>query len=304
MLLEGKVALVTGGATGLGRCHALELARLGARVVVNDLGAAADGSGRDESAARAVCDEIKSLGGEAVPHFGDVADWDASKGSVETAVRAFGDLNVVVCNAGFIRDAILFNMSEQDFDAVVRVHLKGHFCVMRHVTAYWRERAKAGGGTVYGRLISTSSESAFFAPPGQPNYSAAKAGIVAMTMGAAQLMQKYGVTANVIMPRARTRMNEAGPLAAIFKKPEQGFDSFAPENVSPLVGWLASPLAQRVSGHVFVIWARDVTVVSRPRLDVKFQADARWTVESLQARLGPHFEALEPVKDGYTVPAM
>ena len=303
MLLDGKVAIVTGGATGLGRCHALELARLGARVVVNDLGARADGTGRDESAARAVCDEIESLGGEAVAHFGDVADWNASKGMIETAVKEFGDLNVVVCNAGFIRDAILFNMSEKDFDDVVRVHLKGHFCAIRHATAYWRERAKAGGA-VYGRLIATSSESAFFAPPGQPNYSAAKAGIIAITMGAAQLMQKYGVTANVVMPRARTRMNEAGPLAALFKRPDAGFDTFAPENVSPMIGWLASPLAARVSGHVFVIWARDVTVVSRPTLETKFQSGERWTIDSLQAALGPHFEKLEPVKDGYTVPAM
>jgi 3-oxoacyl-[acyl-carrier protein] reductase len=272
-------------------------------VVVNDVGAKADGSGRDESAARAVCDEIRALGGDAVPHVGDVADWNDSKAMIDTAVRSFGDVHVVVCNAGFLRDAILFNMTEADFDAVIRVHLKGHFCTMRHATAYWRERAKAGA-EVYGRLITTSSESAFFAPPGQPNYSAAKAGIVAMTMGAAQLMQKYGITANVIMPRARTRMNESGPLAAIFQKPEDGFDTFAPENVSPLVGWLASPLAARVSGQVFVIWAKDVTVVTRPRLDQKFQSPERWTVESLQQQLGPHFEKLEPVKDGYTVPAM
>lgn len=302
-MLDGKVAVVTGGATGLGRCHALELARLGARVVVNDLGAKADGSGRDESAARAVCEEIRALGGEAVPHFGDVADFATAKGLVEAAVSTFGDLNVLVCNAGFIRDAILFNMSEQDFDDVVRVHLKGHFCPIRHATAYWRERGKSGQG-VYGRLISTSSESAFFAPPGQPNYSAAKAGIVALTMGAAQLMQKYGVTANVIMPRARTRMNDSGPLAAIFQKPADGFDTFAPENVSPLVGWLASPLAANVSGQVFVVWGRDVTVASRPTLDVKFQDAERWTIDSLQRKLGPHFEKLEPVKDGFTVPAM
>jgi 3-oxoacyl-[acyl-carrier protein] reductase len=302
-MLDGKVAVVTGGATGLGRCHALELARLGARVVVNDLGAKADGSGRDESAARAVCEEIRALGGEAVPHFGDVADFEEAKGLVETAVGTFGDLNVLVCNAGFIRDAILFNMSERDFDDVVRVHLKGHFCPMRHATAYWRERAKSGQ-PVYGRLVGTSSESAFFAPPGQPNYSAAKAGIVALTMGAAQLMWKYGVTANVIMPRARTRMNDSGPLAAIFQKPADGFDTFAPENVSPLVGWLASPLAARVSGHVFVIWGREVTVASRPTLDRKFQDAERWTVESLQRKLGPHFEKLEPVKDGFAVPAM
>jgi 3-oxoacyl-[acyl-carrier protein] reductase len=302
-VLDGKVAVVTGGATGLGRCHALELARLGARVVVNDLGAKADGSGRDESAARAVCEEIRALGGEAVPHFGDVADWNDSKAMIETAVRSFGDLNIVVCNAGFVRDATLFNMNEEDFDAVIRVHLKGHFCTMRHATAWWRERAKSGA-PVYGRLITTSSESALFAPPGQPNYSAAKAGIIALTMGAAQLMQKYGVTANALMPRARTRMNDSGPLAAMFKKPEEGFDTFAPENVSPLVGWLASPLAARVSGYVFVIWGKDVTVVSRPRFGETFHSEERWTVDTLQQQLGPHFEKLEPIKDGYTVPAM
>ncbi|MEB2345129.1 MAG: SDR family NAD(P)-dependent oxidoreductase [Deltaproteobacteria bacterium] len=302
-MLEGKVAIVTGGAAGLGRCHALELARLGARVVVNDIGAKADGSGRDESAARAVCEEIRAAGGEAVPHFGDVADWNASKAMFDTALQTFGDANIVVCNAGFLRDATLFNMSEADFDAVIRVHLKGHFCTMRHATALWRERAKAGAG-VYGRLITTSSESALFAPPGQPNYSAAKAGIVALTMGAAQLMLKYGITANVIMPRARTRMNDAGPLAAMFQKPEEGFDTFAPENVSPLVGWLASPLAARVSGQVFVIWAKDVTVASHPRLDTKFHSPERWTVASLAEQLGPHFEKLEPVKDGFTVPAI
>jgi 3-oxoacyl-[acyl-carrier protein] reductase len=302
-MLDGKVAVITGAATGLGRCHALELARRGARVVVNDIGAKADGQGRDESAARAVCDEIKSMGGQAVPHFGDAADWNASKEMLDLAVREFGDVNVVVCNAGFLRDAILFNMTEHDFDSVIRVHLKGHFCALRHATAYWRERAKSGNA-VYGRLISTASESAFFAPPGQPNYSAAKAGIVAMTMGAAQLMQKYGITANVIMPRARTRMNEAGLFATMFKKPEDGFDTFAPENVSPLVGWLASPLAAKVSGHVFVVWGKNVTVATRPKLETGFVSTERWTLESLQQQLGPHFEKLEPVKDGFTVPAM
>lgn len=302
-LLDGKVAVVTGGATGLGRCHALELARLGARVVVNDLGTRADGTGRDAAAARAVCEEIAALGGEAVPHVGDVADWNDARGLVETAISSFGDLNVLVCNAGFIRDATLFNMTEQDFDDVVRVHLKGHFCPIRHATAYWRERAKSGRD-VYGRLVSTSSESALFCPPGQPNYASAKAGIVSLTMGAAQLMHKYGVTANVIMPRARTRMNDSGPLAAIFQKPADGFDTFAPENVSPLVGWLASPHAARVSGQVFVIWGRDVTVVSRPTLDVRFHNEERWSVDSLQRQLGPHFEKLEPVQDGYTVPAV
>ncbi|HUU36283.1 MAG TPA: SDR family NAD(P)-dependent oxidoreductase, partial [Vicinamibacterales bacterium] len=232
--LDGKVALVTGAAHGLGRCHALELARLGARVVVNDIGATADGSGSDKSAAEVVVDEIRSAGGEAVAHFGDVADWNDAEAMVRRGVDEFGGLHVVVCNAGFIRDAVPWKMTEQHFDAVIRVHLKGHFCVMRNAMAHWREAARAEGGTTYGRLITTSSESAIFGNPGQPNYAAAKAGIVALTMGAAQLMQKYGVTANVLMPRARTRMNDSGPLAAIFQRPDEGFDNFAPDNVSPL----------------------------------------------------------------------
>jgi 3-oxoacyl-[acyl-carrier protein] reductase len=301
-MLEGKVAVVTGAAHGLGRSHALELARQGARVVVNDLGVGAAGTGRDESAAQAVVDEIKSGGGEAVAHFGDVADWSDSQRLIQTAVESFGDLHIVVCNAGFLRDATLFKMTEQDFDDVIRVHLKGHFCVMRHAAAWWRDTAKARGGPLYGRLITTSSEAAIFGSPGQPNYAAAKSGIVAMTMGAAQLLQKYGVTANVIMPRARTRMNDSGPLAAMFQKPAEGFDVFAPENTSPLVCWLASSGAERVSGHVFVVWGKEVTLLGRPTLDVKFHTDRVWSVATLQKELGPHFEKLEPVKDGFTVP--
>ncbi len=301
-MLDGKVAIVTGAAHGLGRLEALDLARHGARLVVNDLGTRADGTGRDESAARAVVDEIRAAGGEAVPHFGDVADWNDAKRLIETALSEFGDLDILVNNAGFLRDATLFNMSEEDFDAVVRVHLKGHFCTMRHATAWWREQSKARGGPLYGRLISTSSEAFLFGNPGQPNYAAAKAGIVALTMGAAQLCQKYGVTANVVMPRARTRMTLAGPVAAIFQKPEQGFDHFAPENVTPLVVYLASPKADRISGQVFVVWGRNVTVVGRPTLHTRFESAERWTVEALDDQLGPHFEKLEPVKDGFTVP--
>lgn len=302
MLLDGKVAIVTGGARGLGRCHALELARLGARVVVNDLGVDAAGGGRDESAARAVCAEIEALGGAAVPHFGDVADWEQSKAMVETALSRFGSVDVLVCNAGFLRDATLFNMTEQDFDAVVRVHLKGHFCPMRHVAAHWRDRAKAGQ-PVYGRIVATSSEAALYASPGQPNYAAAKSGIVALTLGAAQLLLKYGVTANVIMPRARTRMTDSGPLAPMFARPADGFDGFAPENVSPLVGWLASPLAARVSGQVFVLWAKSVTVVDGPALGARFESPERWTVDALQGALAPYFERREPVKEGFLVRA-
>jgi len=300
--LEGKVAIVTGAAHGLGRVEALALAKQGARVVVNDLGTKGDGRGRDESAARAVVDEIRKAGGEAVPHFGDVADWNDSQAMIKTAIDAFGDLHILVNNAGFLRDSTIFNMTEEDFDAVIRVHLKGHFCGMRFATAYWRDKAKSSGGTVYGRLINTSSEAFIFGSVGQPNYAAAKAGIVAMTMSAAQALLKYGVTANAIMPRARTRMNEAGPLAQMFKKPEEGFDVFSPDNVAPLVAYLASPEAQRISGHVMIIWNKDVTVLGRPSTTTKFSSPERWTVASLHQSLAPHFEKLEPVKDGFTVP--
>mgnify|MGYP001808013443 CR=1 FL=1 len=305
MSLEGKVAVVTGAAHGLGRIHALALAARGARVVVNDLGAAVDGSGRDEEPAQAVVSEIKEAGGEAMAHFGDVANWDSAQAMIQAAVESFGDLHILVNNAGFTRDATLFNMTEEQFDSVVRVHLKGHFCPMKFAADYWRQKSKSEGGAIYGRLISTASESYFFSPPGQPNYSAAKAGVVSLTMGAAQLLLKYGVTANVVLPRARTRMTLSGQTAAMFEKPEEGFDHFAPENSSPLFVYLASPEAQRVSGHVFVVWGRQVCVVGRP--DPKqavFDNDDAWTVDSLHAHLGPHFEALEPVTDGYVVPAM
>ncbi len=301
--LDGKVAIVTGAARGLGRCEALQLASQGARLVINDLGVNADGSGRDEGPARAVVEEIEKLGGEAVPHFGDVADWSDAQSLIQTAIDSFGELNILVNNAGFIRDAMPWNMSEQDFDDVVRVHLKGHFCPMRFALGYWRDTAKAKGGPIYGRLINTSSEAYLIGNPGQFNYAAAKAGIVSMTMGAAQLLLKYGVTANAFLPRARTRMTSSGPVAAIFRKPEEGFDVFAPENTTPLVGYLASPRAARISGYVFIIWNKEVKIVSRPGVDAAFQSEDRWNLDSLHEALGPHFEKLEPVKDGYTVPA-
>jgi 3-oxoacyl-[acyl-carrier protein] reductase len=302
--LDGRVAIVTGAARGLGRTHALQLASQGAKVVVNDLGVKSDGTGADEEPAREVCEEIAKLGSRAVPHFGDVANWDDAKGMVQTAIDAFGSLDILVNNAGFLRDATLFSITEEDFDSVVRVHLKGHFCPMRHAAQYWRETSKAQGGPIYGRLISTASESYLFAPPGQPNYSAAKAGIVSLTMGAAQLLLKYGVTANVFVPRARTRMTNVGPFAPMFAKPEEGFDAFAPENTSPLIGYLASPRAERISGYVFIIWNREVKIVSRPGIEAVFTNEERWTTDDLHAAMSPHFEKREPVTDGYTVPPM
>ncbi|MEE8508730.1 MAG: SDR family NAD(P)-dependent oxidoreductase, partial [Myxococcota bacterium] len=299
--LDGKVAIVTGAARGLGRCEALQLASQGARLVINDLGSAGDGSGRDEEPARAVVDEIKQMGGEAVPHFGDVANWNDAEALIGTALDHFGGLNILVNNAGFIRDRMPWNMTEEDFDAVVRVHLKGHFCPMRFAMIHWREASKRRGAPIYGRLINTASESYLFGSVGQPNYAAAKAGIVAITMGAAQLLLKYGVTANVFIPRARTRMTSSGPLEAMFAKPEEGFDVFAPENATPLVGYLASPKAERISGYVFIIWNRQVKIVSGPGIDAAFENDERWDLDSLHTALGPHFEKLEPVKDGYAL---
>jgi 3-oxoacyl-[acyl-carrier protein] reductase len=302
MSLDGKVAIVTGAAHGLGRIHALGLAAEGAKVVVNDLGAAVDGQGTDESAAQAVVDEIKAAGGEAVAHFGDVADWSAAQSMIQMAVENYGDLNILINNAGFTRDATLFTMTEDQFDSVVRVHLKGHFCPMKFASIYWREKSKAEGGPVYGRVLSTASESYLFGAVGQPNYSAAKAGIVSMTMGAAQLLQKYGVTANVVLPRARTRMTLQGPTAQMFAKPEEGFDNFAAENCSPLFVYLASPEAQRISGQVFVVWGKQVKLVGRPDVNAaSFDSDVPWTVAGLNDHLSPHFEKLEPVTDGYTV---
>jgi 3-oxoacyl-[acyl-carrier protein] reductase len=299
--LSGKVAVVTGAARGLGRVEALELARAGARVVVNDLGTTRDGSGRDESAARAVCEEIRSFGGEAVPHFGDVAVWEDARAMIGTAVEKFGGLDILVNNAGFCRDRMIFNMSEDEFDSVIRVHVKGHFCPMRFATEHWREASKKAGGAVYGRIVNTSSEAFIFGSPGQPNYAAAKAGIVAMTMSTAQVMEKYGVTANVIMPRARTRMNDSGPLAAMFEKPADGFDLYAPENVSPLVAWLASPAAAQVSGYVLVVYGKAITIVSKPTLGPHFESPEPWSVESVASTLGPWFSERRPITDGFTV---
>jgi 3-oxoacyl-[acyl-carrier protein] reductase len=300
--LDGKVVVITGAANGLGRCHALYFAQQGARIVVNDLGTTADGKGRDESAARAVVEEIEKAGGRAVPHFGDVADFDVARSLVKTAVDAFGSLDVMILNAGFTRDAVLFNMSEEDFDAVVRVHLKGHFAPMKFASLYWREKSKAAGGPIYGRLLSTASESFLFGTPGQPNYAAAKAGIVSLTMGAAKLLYKYGVTANVVMPRARTRMTLAGPVAGIFQKPEQGFDNFAPENSTPLFAYLCTPEAAKITANVFIVWGRQVQVLARIEKAATFDSDAAWNLENLHQHLGPWFEKKQPIVDGYPVP--
>ncbi|MRI33845.1 3-oxoacyl-ACP reductase [Endozoicomonas sp. OPT23] len=295
--LDGKVAIVTGAGRGLGREEALQLAQQGARVVVNDLGGNADA----EAAAQSVVEEIKGFGGEAIAVFGDCADWNDSENVFKTAIDTFGDLNILVNNAGFCRDKAIFNMTEDEFDSVVRVHLKGHFVNMRHATSYWRNKCKTDGKPVHGRLISTSSEAFLFGSAGQPNYAAAKAGITAMTMGAAQIMFNYGVTANVICPRARTDMTNQGITAQMFAKPEEGFDMFSPANVAPLVGYLASEQAANVSGEVFVVFGDEVNIVHSPVIDTKFKHGDRWTPEALAEAMGGHFAGQTPIRDGFAI---
>ncbi|MBV6417589.1 MAG: putative short-chain type dehydrogenase/reductase [Steroidobacteraceae bacterium] len=294
--LTGKVAIVTGSGAGLGREEALQLARQGARVVVNDIPAARD-------RAEEVVAAIKALGSEAIAVYGDCADTADAGRVFKTALDTFGDVNIVVNNAGFTRDKTLYGMTDEEFDSVVRVHLRGHFVNMRNAAQYWREKAKAG--PVYGRLVSTASEAMLFAAPGQPNYAPAKAGIVSLAIGAATLLQKLGVTSNVILPRARTAMTENMPHAHLFAAPKEGFDVFSPANVAPMVGYLASPQAAHISGEVFVVWGGRVTIVQRPRLDVFYDNPhgGQWTIDDLHSTLSRYFTAEhKPVVDGYAVP--
>ena len=296
--LTGKVAIVTGAGRGLGREEALQLARQGARVVINDINLpdAAE-------AAHATVADIKALGVEAIAVLGDCADSADSDRLFKTTLDTFGDVNILVNNAGFTRDKTIYGMTDDEFDSVIRVHLRGHFVNMRNAAKYWREKAKAG--PIYGRLISTSSEAMLFASPGQPNYAPAKAGIVALSMGVAALMIKLGVTCNVILPRGRTAMTENMPHSALFAKPPAGFDVFDPANVAPVVGYLASPEAARISGEVFVVWGGHVNIVQRPRLDVFYDSPngGKWDIADLHKTLSQYFnEKHVPVQDGYGVP--
>jgi NAD(P)-dependent dehydrogenase (short-subunit alcohol dehydrogenase family) len=251
-LCEGRVVIVTGAGRGLGRAHALEFARQGAKVVVNDLGAEVDGSGSSTGPAGEVVDEIRASGGEAVANGADVADWEQASAMVQQAVDTFGVLDVLVNNAGFLRDRMLANTSEDEWDAVMRVHLKGHFAPARHAIAHWRERTKAGD-EVQARIINTSSGAGLMGSVGQGNYSAAKAGIAALTLVQSAEWARYGVTANAIAPAARTRMTEE-VFAQTMAAPSQGeFDAMAPENVSPLVVWLGSVDSAGVTGRVFEV---------------------------------------------------
>ncbi|MBC3842209.1 3-oxoacyl-ACP reductase [Streptacidiphilus sp. 4-A2] len=298
--LEGLTAVVTGAGRGLGRAEALELARLGANVVVNDFGAPGrDGSGGASAApADETVAEILAEGGRAVAHHGDVADLDTARELVDLAVDQFGRLDVLVNNAGILRDRMVFSMTPEEWDSVIRVHLRGHFGTTRFAAAHWRDRAKQSGAPVHGRIINTSSEAFVAGSPGQPNYAAAKGGIVGLTMSCASALARYGVTSNAICPRARTRMTEdvfTGSMGA----PEQGIDPLAPEHVSPLVGYLASRRAGQVNGQLFVVHGGMVAVLGQPPVLAKFDAAKDlFTVDELDGLLGPFYARRTP-GDGY-----
>jgi 3-oxoacyl-[acyl-carrier protein] reductase len=272
--LAGAVALVTGAGVGLGRAEALALAAAGAKVVVNDIG----------DAAKAVAAEIAASGGEALAAPGDIGDWEFATSLVSLAVSTYGDLNVLVNNAGVLRDRMIFSVTADEWDTVLRVHLRGHAATAQAATAHWRERAKASGEPQWARVINTASEAFLFGSPGQPNYSAAKAGIAALTLAVAQGCGRYGVRANAIAPRARTAMTEA-----TFAPAPDGdeIDPWAIEHVAPVVVWLGTRGADHVTGQVFVVYGGKVGVMKAPSLDRSFATGGEtWTVEELEKSVG------------------
>ncbi|ROQ63036.1 NAD(P)-dependent dehydrogenase (short-subunit alcohol dehydrogenase family) [Streptomyces sp. 840.1] len=275
-LCAGRVAVVTGAGRGLGRAHALAFAAEGAKVVVNDLGVGPDGSGTTAGPAQQVVEEIRAAGGEAVAHGGDIATADGAASLVATALDSFGRLDTLVNNAGFLRDRMLVNLDEDDWDAVTRVHLRGHFLPLKHAAAHWRAEAKAGRAPA-ARVVNTGSGAGLLGSVGQGSYSAAKAGIIALTLVAAAEMGRYGVQVNAIAPAARTRMTEDTFAETMAAPAGGGFDAMAPENVSPLVVWLGSDACAGVSGRVFEAEAGRITVMEGWRPGPTADKGARWS---------------------------
>ncbi|BBY45565.1 3-oxoacyl-ACP reductase [Mycolicibacterium celeriflavum] len=278
--LSGRVAVVTGAAAGLGRAEAIGLARAGATIVVNDIAAALDKSD--------VIDEITAAGAKAVAVAGDISERSTADELVETA-DGLGGLGIVVNNAGITRDRMLFNMSDEDWDAVIAVHLRGHFLLTRNAATYWRAKAKENNGQIYGRVINTSSEAGLVGPVGQANYGAAKAGITALTLSMARALERYGVRANAIAPRARTAMT-ADVFGQAPELTEGQIDPLSPEHVVNLVRFLASPAAEGVNGQLFIVYGPTVTLVAAPTVEAQFSAEAdAWNPSDLSETLRNYF---------------
>jgi NAD(P)-dependent dehydrogenase (short-subunit alcohol dehydrogenase family) len=289
--LDGRVAIITGAGRGIGREHALFMAREGAAVVVNDLGGANDGSGSDAGPAQEVVNEILALGGRAVANTDNIASWAGAKGLVDLAVSEFGQLDILVNNAGILRDAFVAGITEEQYDSVIDVHLKGHFAMLHHAAAYWKDKSKAGE-QVAASVINTASASGTFMPnAGQSNYGAAKAGIAALTQVAADELGRYGVRVNAIAPIARTRLTLATPgMGAIFaaEVPEGEFDMFGPENIAPIVAYLASEKCP-LTGQVFGVQGGAIQRLQGWTIADTIETDAPWSLDELPEQLATWF---------------
>jgi NAD(P)-dependent dehydrogenase (short-subunit alcohol dehydrogenase family) len=299
-LCTGRVVVITGAGNGIGRAHALAFAAQGAKVVVNDLGGSRDGTGSSVSPAQTVADEITAAGGEAVANTDDISSWAGAERLIRQAVDTFGGLDVVVNNAGILRDKMIVTMTEQDWDAVIAVHLKGTFAVLHHAAAYWRQRSKEGHAND-ARVINTTSSSGLFCNPGQGNYGAAKAGIASLTIIAAKELERYGVTVNAIAPTALTRLTEDVPMM----RDAAAATELGPEAISPLVVWLGSAESRAVTGRVFGVWGNAITVIEGWVNGPSVSKDSQWdpaaltaVVPDLMAKAAPNADGLgnrEPV---------
>ena len=296
-ICNGRIAIVTGAGRGIGREHALELGRQGARVVVNDLGTSLSGDGTSTDPAEAVAEEIRAAGGEAVADGHDITDWEGAKSLVERAIDTWGGIDVVVNNAGIVRDRMFVSSEPEEWDAVLRVHLRGHFACARHAAAFWRAEAKAGR-TPAARIINTSSGAGLRGSIGQSSYAAAKAGICALTLVQAAEMGRYGITANAIAPVARTRMTEE-VFAEMMKKADEGFDAMNPANISPLIAWLASTESAHVTGRVFEVSGGEISIADGWREGSKVDRGERWDAAEIGDAMEYLLENTDPPEPVY-----